>query len=119
GIAPLVIDAPGESIVIDSPTFVLAGRTFKGGSVTVEGRAITVDNSGKFAQMMNISSPGETSISVRASATGHAPRLVAIKIRRVDNLAVELPETRIGAGTSYDDVASDPEAKRGTRVAFE
>ncbi|HEV8246460.1 MAG TPA: hypothetical protein VGP93_11860, partial [Polyangiaceae bacterium] len=67
----------------------------------------------------NISSPGETTISVRASAEGHAPRLVSIRIRRVENLSTELPDARIGAGTSYDDVASDPEAKRGTRVALE
>ncbi|HVJ18310.1 MAG TPA: hypothetical protein VM686_22980, partial [Polyangiaceae bacterium] len=119
GITPLTIDAPGESIVIDSPTFVLAGRTFKGGNVSVEGRAITVDNFGKFAQMMNVSSAGETTITVRASAGGHAPRLVPIRIRRVENLSSEIAAARAQGAASYAGIGAEPESKRGTPVVLD
>jgi hypothetical protein len=80
GIAPLVVQAPGPSIVIDTPGFVLAGRTAKNGVVTVEGRPITVDANGSFAQMMSVSSNGETSVVVRASVPDLAPRLYTLKV---------------------------------------
>ena len=66
GIAPLVVDAPGESVTIEKPSFVLAGYTAKGATVTVAGAPITVDAGGRFAQVMNVSAPGETTIVVRA-----------------------------------------------------
>ncbi len=119
GVTPLTIDAPGESIVIDSPTFVLAGRTFKGGNVSVEGRPITVDNFGKFAQMMNVSTAGETTITVRAWAGSHAPRLVPIRIRRVENLSSEVAAARAQGAASYAGISVEPNNKRGTPVVLD
>jgi hypothetical protein len=119
GIAALTIDAPGDSVVIDTPTFVLAGRTLKGASVTVEGRPITVDASGKFAQMMNVSAQGETTVTVRASAKDQAPRLVPVKIKRVANLASEVARARASAVGSYAEIAGAPESKLGVAVAWD
>jgi hypothetical protein len=118
GITPLLVQAPGPSIVIDTPTFVLSGRTAKGASVTVEGRPISVDAAGGFAQIMSVSAPGETNVVVRASAPEHAPRLVPIRVRRVDNLATEAATLR-GSATSSFAQLEKPDEKRGLSVALD
>jgi hypothetical protein len=119
GITPLVLQAPGESIVIDSATFVLAGRTAKNGAVSVEGRPITVDTSGQFAQVMGVSAEGETTVVVRAAAPDQAPRLVPIHVRRVASLAVETERVRPQATSSYAAIASPTDAQRGMLVLFD
>jgi hypothetical protein len=119
GIVPLALEAPGASVVVDQPTFMLAGRTLRGGAVTVADRPITVDASGRFAQPMTVSSTGETSIVLRASAPNHAPRLVSIRVRRVLDLADEAKAFKARATTSYAELASDPQNKRGNLVALD
>jgi hypothetical protein len=118
GITPLLVQAPGPSIIIDTPTFVLSGRTAKAASVTVEGRPISVDSAGGFAQIMSVSAPGETNVVVRASAPEHAPRLVPIRVRRVDNLAAEAAALR-GSATSSFAALEKPDDKRGLSVALD
>ncbi len=118
-IVPLVVHAPGESIVVESATFTLAGQTQKGGSVTVAGRPIAVDGSGKFAQLMNVSSVGETTIAVRADAPKRAPRLFPIKVRRVSSLEQEARRVGAKATRTYSGIQSDVESKRGWAVALE
>lgn len=118
GIVPLSVEAPGPSIVIEAPNFMLAGRTQTAGSVSVGGRPITVDPSGRFAQLMNVSSVGETTIVVRASAPDHAPRLFPIRVRRVASLATEAERFAARATRSYAAIASDIEGKRGWAVAL-
>lgn len=119
GITPLVLQAPGESIVIDSATFVLAGRTARNGVVSVEGRPITVDPSGQFAQVMGVSAEGETTVVVRAAAPDQAPRLIPIRVRRVASLAAETERVRPQATTSYAAIAAPTDAQRGTLVLFD
>jgi hypothetical protein len=119
GIVPLTVDAPGESIVVESATFMLAGQTQKGGSVEVAGRPITVDPSGRFAQLMNVSSVGKTTIIVRAKALDHAPRLFPIRVRRVTSLREEARTFANQATRAYAGIASDMMSKRGWAVALE
>lgn len=119
GITPLVVDAPGEKVMIEGPTFVLAGRTVKGGTVSVEGRPLQVDGDGRFAQVMNVSSVGETTIRVRASADDHAPRLFPIRVRRVASFAEEASRFRTQATASYAAIASSIEDKRGWKIALD
>ncbi len=119
GVTPLVVQAPGPSIVVESATFVLAGHTSKDATVTVEGRPITVDGAGAFAQMMSVSSLGETNITVRADSKDQAPRLVPVRVRRVQSLAAEAALVRANATTSYAAIARDPESQRGITVALE
>ncbi|HEX6273706.1 MAG TPA: hypothetical protein VFZ53_11720 [Polyangiaceae bacterium] len=119
GITPLVLQAPGDSIVLDSATFVLAGRTAKDGAVSVEGRAITVDPTGQFAQVMGVSAEGETTITVRAVAPDRAPRLVPVRVRRVASLAAEAERVRQQATGSYGAIAAPTDAQRGTLVLFD
>jgi hypothetical protein len=119
GITPLVLQAPGESIVIDQPTFVLAGRTAKSGAVSVEGRPITVDPAGQFAQVMGVSAVGETTVMIRAIAPDQAPRLVPIRVRRVSSLAAETERVRPQATTSYAAIAQPTDAQRGLLVLLD
>jgi hypothetical protein len=119
GITPLVLQAPGDSIVIETPTFVLAGRTAKNGGVSVEGRPITVDASGQFAQVMGVSAEGETTVTVRAVAPDQAPRLIPVRVRRVASLAAEAERVRPQATTSYAAIAAPSEAQRGLQVLLE
>jgi len=119
GVTPLVVQAPGASIVIEGATFVLAGHTAKEGSVSVEGRPITVDGSGAFAQMMSVSALGETNVIVRADAKDQAPRLVPVKVRRVQSLAAEAASLRTRATTSYAALQAAPEGQRGLAVALD
>jgi hypothetical protein len=119
GIAPLVVQAPGASIVIDTPGFVLAGRTARNAVVTVEGRPITVDPNGSFAQMMSVSSNGETTVVVRASVPDLAPRLSTLRVKRVASLAAEAALVRARATTSYTAIATAPDGQRGLGVALD
>lgn len=119
GVTPLVVQAPGASIVIEGATFVLAGHTVKDGSVSVEGRPITVDGSGAFAQMMSVSALGETNVIVRADAKDQAPRLVPVKVRRVQSLAAEAATLRARATTSYAAIQAAPEGQQGLAVALD
>lgn len=119
GITPLVIDAPGPAVVLESSNFVLSGRTAKGGALTVSDRPITVDPSGRFAQMMNVSAPGETTITIRATSKDTAPRLFLLRVKRVDSLAKEAERVRQRATSSYAAIADQTEGKRGWAVALD
>jgi hypothetical protein len=119
GIAPLVVQAPGPSIVIDGPGFVLAGRTAKNAVVTVEGRPISVDPTGNFAQMMSVSSNGETTVIVRANVPDLAPRLSLLKVKRVASLAAEATLARARSTTDYGALAANPDGQRGLGVALD
>jgi hypothetical protein len=119
GITPLVIDAPGSAVVLETSNFVLAGRTAKAGALTVGDRPITVDPTGRFAQMMNVSAPGETTITIRASSKDSAPRLFPLRVKRVDSLAHEADRVRQRASSNYAAIADQPDAKRGWAVALD
>jgi len=118
GIVPLLVDAPGDSIVIDVPNFMLAGHTQPTGTVTVAGRPITVDATGRFAQLMNVSSVGETTIDVRAAAPDQAPRSCPLHIKRVASLKTEAAAFAARATDSYAAIAADSVAKKGWAVAL-
>ncbi len=117
GIVPLRVYAPGDSIVLESETFMLSGRTLKDGRITVAGRPITVDAEGRFAQLMNVSSVGETTVVVRAESKDHAPRLVRARVKRVASLRDEATSFRQSAVSDYATIAADP--KKGEAVVFD
>ena len=67
-------------MLLETSNFVLAGRTAKAGTLTVSDRPITVDPNGRFAQMMNVSAPGETTIVDPRHQQGH--RAAALPVAR-------------------------------------
>ncbi|MFO7178561.1 MAG: hypothetical protein DIU78_007685 [Pseudomonadota bacterium] len=118
GIVPLVVDTPGSAITLDAATFVLSGRTQPGATIFVGDRQIPTDGSGRFAQVMSVSSPGETTITVRATAPEHAPRLYPIRVRRVHSLEEEAKRVRERALSSYREVTTNLEQRTGAEVAL-
>jgi len=118
-VTPLVIEAPGPTVVLEASNFVLSGRTAKGGGLSVSDRPITVDPAGRFAQMMNVSAPGETTIIIRATSKDSAPRLFPLRVKRVDSLAKEAERVRERATSNYAAIADQAEAKRGWAVALD
>jgi hypothetical protein len=116
GVVPLRIEAPGARVVLDGPTFWLAGSTLAGGSVSVAGRPLAVNASGQFAQLMNVSSVGETTITVRATAPDHAPRLFPLHVRRVPSLAEEAKQL---SATALSWSLLSPEAPPNALVKLE
>lgn len=118
-IVPLMVEAPGESIVIETASFVLAGVTQRDGTISVEGRPITVDPTGRFAQLMSVSAVGDTTISVRASAPGKAPRLFPIRVRRVASLKQEAESFARRAESSFAAIVENADDKRGWAVALD
>jgi hypothetical protein len=118
GVVPLQVTAPGDSIVIDTANFILAGQTQASGSVNVAGRAITVDASGRFAQMMSVSAVGETTIEVRASAPSHAPRLFPLHIKRVASLESEATAFARGASQGLPSISANPSLNKGWAVVL-
>ncbi len=119
GITPLVIDAPGPAVLLETSNFVLAGRTAKAGTLTVSDRPITVDPTGRFAQMMNVSATGETTIILRATSKDTAPRLFPLRVKRVDSLVREAERVRQRATSNYSAIADQAETKRGWAVALD
>jgi hypothetical protein len=117
-IVTLTLEAPGPHVIIDGPSFVLAGRTMKGAEVLAAGRAIVVRPDGTFAQVMNVSSVGATQIEVRAKIPGLAPRLAQIKVRRVESLEAAAKEFMAGETIGYGPLASNVAGNVGKAVAL-
>ena len=118
GIVPLQLEAPGPRVIIDGPSFVLAGRTMKGAEVLAAGRPIAVRADGTFAQVMNVSSVGATQIEVRARLAGLAPRLAQIKVRRVESLEAAAREFLADSPIGYGALAGNVAAQVGKAVAL-
>lgn len=117
-IVPLEIDAPGSSVVIDSPSFVLAGRTVKGAELFAAGKPIPVKPDGSFAHVMNVSSIGATQIEVRAKLAGMAPRLTRIKVRRVDDLERAAREFASESPIQFASLGSDVARHAGKPIVI-
>lgn len=117
-IVPLRVTAPSASITLDRATFMLAGKTEPGATVTVEGRKIALNDRGEFAQKMTISKLGERVITVRSTVPGRAPRLVRRRIRRVANLEQEALSSARSIPSSLDEVSSQGGPRSGARFAL-
>ena len=118
GIVPLQLEAPGPHVIIDRPSFMLAGRTMKGAEILAAGRPIAVRPDGTFAQVMNVSSVGATQIEVRAKFPGLAPRFSRIKVQRVENLDVAAREFLAEAPITYGPLAQNIGGQLGKPVAL-
>jgi hypothetical protein len=110
GVTPLILEAPGTDTITDMERFMLAGRTMKAAEIWVAGASISVDQAGRFAQLMSIDSVGETKVTVRASAPGLAPRFASFRLRRVKDLRAEL-DTLSRSALPLSQVAANPDAR--------
>jgi hypothetical protein len=115
--APLHLDAPGRRVVLEGPSFELAGSTTPGATLTVAGRPIAVRPTGVFRQTMNVSSTGKTQIEARATLPGLAPRIARIAVERV--LSLDAAAATFRPTLTAQAMREDPVTATGSAVAFE
>jgi hypothetical protein len=118
GITPLIVDAPGESIVVSDTQIVIAGRTAPGSALKIGAQAITLDPEGRFVSKQTLAQ-GENSFTVRSTLKDHAPRLVKVSVRRSDNLEREAALARSMVQTSYQEALRLGDAAIGRSLALE
>jgi hypothetical protein len=119
-VAPLRVDAPGTSTVIDEDELLLAGRAARGATVTVEGNPVTVAPDGAFETTVPIDAPGERDIEVRAGTATLAPRTVHVHVTRVANLADAARTFEESGAIGYDGAMRDIAAeKTGENIIVE
>jgi hypothetical protein len=118
GVTPLIVDAPGPSIVVGEKEIVIAGRTAPGAVLKIGAQVVTLDPEGRFVSKQPLTS-GDNSFTVRATLKDLAPRLVKVSVRRSDNLEREATLASAATQTSYLEVMRGGEAAIGRNVALE
>jgi hypothetical protein len=118
GVTPLVVDAPGLSIVVSDKELVIAGRTVAGAALKIGAHNVTLDSEGRFVSKQPLAL-GDNSFTVRAALKDHAPRLVKLSVRRSDNLEQEATRARATAQSSYQEIVRAPDASTGLSVWLE
>jgi hypothetical protein len=109
-VAPLRVDAPGTSAVIDEDNLLIAGRAARGASVKIDGVAVATTPDGAFEAAVAVGTPGERTIDVRAATEVLAPRTVRVGVKAF--------ESRGPIG--YDEAMRDIEvAKIGESIVVE
>jgi hypothetical protein len=115
GITPLVVDAPGTSIVVGSKDVVIAGRTAPNSALQIGAQTVTLDSEGRFVSKQSLST-GENSFVVRSTLKDHAPRLVRVSVRRSDNLEREAALARSMTQTSYAEATRQGDTSVGRSI---
>ncbi|MBX3182031.1 MAG: hypothetical protein KIT72_10760 [Polyangiaceae bacterium] len=118
GIATLGVDAPLPRLTTAKPSFMLSGVADPRADVTVTGQPIKRGDAGRFAQAMAISSPGETTIRVKATLADHAPRFIPLTIHRMDSLAAAAESFRKQPTKRLAEVRAALGESRGVKVAW-
>jgi hypothetical protein len=118
GITPLIVDAPGASIVVSETQIVIAGRTAPGSTLKIGAQSITLDPEGRFVSKQSLAL-GENSFTVRSTLKDHAPRLVKVSVRRSDNLEREAAIARSMVQTSYQEALRLGDAAIGRSLALD
>jgi hypothetical protein len=119
-IAPLRVDAPGASAVIDEGSLLVAGRAAKGANVTVDGVEATPGPDGAFEATVAIPAPGDHTIDVRAGTALLAPRTVRVAVTRVASLADAAKSFEARHPLGYDAAMQDLVAgKTGEPIVVE
>jgi hypothetical protein len=115
GITPLIVDAPGASIVVGQKDVVIAGRTAPGSALKINAQSVQLDPEGRFVSKQSLA-PGDNSFTVRSTLKDHAPRLVKVAVRRSDDLEREAARLRAAAASSYAELMRAPDASVGRSV---
>jgi hypothetical protein len=119
GVIPLRVDAPTSHAVTESARFWVAGRTSKGGIVTLNGKPVAVAANGAFGDTIDAPAPGESAIVVRATAPQVAPRTVHLAVKRVQRLEPEAKAFEASPSLGYDAIIGNIAANVGQRIVVE
>ncbi|PKN44510.1 MAG: hypothetical protein CVU63_10345, partial [Deltaproteobacteria bacterium HGW-Deltaproteobacteria-20] len=118
GVTSLTLQAPRPHMVVDTESFLVAGRAPRGAVVEIEGSRFDVGGDGSFSRRMQIKRVGETTVRVRAVVAEHAPRTISFTVKRVENLEEEGKAFEARAGLDARAVMEDAQAHRGKEVVL-
>ncbi len=118
-VVPLHLDAPGSRPVIEASTFHLAGKTLRGASLTANGRPVSLDADGSFAEPFDAPALGDLPVELRASAPSMAPRTAHLVVKRVEHLAEEAKAREQTKPLGYDAIAADIASASGRDTIVE
>jgi hypothetical protein len=111
-VVPLRLDEPSLHAVIESNGFVVAGQSAAGATVAIDGKPVSAQADGSFAES-HAAGAGETSLEIRATAQGRAPRTVHLTVKKVASLAAEAKAADVTPRLTYDEIAPDIASKAG------
>jgi hypothetical protein len=117
-VAPLRLDSPSSHAVTDQATFMLAGRTQAGASITLNEKPASVSADGTFAQSFDAKTLGEMPIEIRTSAPSRAPRTAHITVKRVASLEAEARAVEAQSPLGFDAINADITSKIGQRAVI-
>jgi hypothetical protein len=112
------IDRPGALITTDRDRVEIAGVVDKDAQLTIDGKRVNV-TAGKFVHQYELPRQGEYQPRLVAMASGKAPRVAVLTLRRVDDLNQAANGYNPDASLSYARIAQNPALYRGQRVSFE
>jgi hypothetical protein len=117
-VTSMQIDTPGAEVVTDQPQLEVAGQVEPGAAVEVGGQEVAV-NDGRFLQRAQLGELGDHALKVIARAKGKAPKVVEIKIKRVQDLTLAAASFVPDPSLTYARIAQKPVIYRGQKVAFD
>ncbi|HQP39487.1 MAG TPA: hypothetical protein PLI95_30095, partial [Polyangiaceae bacterium] len=116
GVTPLVLESPRPRAVLESATFLIAGRTLKGAVIDIGGTQIATGADGAFARTLKVDQMGETTVKVRAVAKDQAPRIVSFTVDRVTDLEAAGKAFSSQAKVELESLLADPRKHTGSAV---
>ncbi len=117
-VTSLQIDRPGPAVTTDQAEIEVAGAVEGGAHVTVDDHDAKV-NEGRFLHRVRLPKPGDYVIQVLARAAGKVPRVVELKLKRVDDLSLAAATFHADPSLTYARIAQNPVIYRGQSVAFD
>jgi hypothetical protein len=118
-VAPLRVDAPGASAIVEEDKVLVAGRAARGAAVTVAGNPVTVAPDGAFETMVPLPAEGDVKLDVRGGTGTLVPRTVHVAVSRVASLAEAARAFEQQKPLGYDAVMSDVAGKIGQPVVVD
>ena len=117
-VTSMQIDRPGPEVVTDQSSLEVAGAVEPSASIEVNGQAVAV-NDGRFLHRAELGKVGDHVLKVVARAKGKAPRVVELKVSRVEDLTLAAASFTPDPQLTYARIAQKPVIYRGQKVTFD
>jgi hypothetical protein len=112
------IDRPGSDVITDQPQVEIGGAVEPTAEVFVDKVQVPVKE-GRFLHRVDLPQPGDYTLGVVARAPGKAPRVISIKVKRVNDMTMAAGSFTHDPSLTYARIAQNPLIYRGQNVAFD